>query len=156
CYRAGPYYDARRPCYGAHDPCSSALPATITRSVARGRAMTEAEGLACTHPTPMLEYLRGPRTRAGGGPFCRPSLFGGYSDRRITDRKLRLFACACCRRIALVFTPERLARSLEFMAPMREYTRFGQFEPDCCVRAVELAERVAEGDGDLKQLASLR
>jgi hypothetical protein len=41
--------------------------------------MTEAEWLACTDVTPMLEFLRG----------------------NASERKLRLFACACCRGVWL-------------------------------------------------------
>jgi hypothetical protein len=53
--------------------------------------MTEAEWLACTDPTPMLELLRG----------------------NVGDRKLRLFACACCRRLGHLLTDERSRRALD-------------------------------------------
>ena len=72
--------------------------------------MNEEEWLACTDPTPMLDFLRG----------------------KVSDRKLRLFVCACCRRIwhKLFDTQSR--------------------------RAVEVAERLADGQADLAEVAAAR
>jgi hypothetical protein len=70
--------------------------------------MTEAEWLACANPTPMLHFVRG----------------------RASDRKLRLFAVACCRRI------------------------WDKLPGETCHRAVELAERFADGHAPVEELAT--
>ena len=53
--------------------------------------MTEAEWLACVHPEPMLQFLRG----------------------KASDRKVRLFACACCRSVPYVLKDWRSRRAVK-------------------------------------------
>jgi hypothetical protein len=53
--------------------------------------MTEAEWLAATDPRPMLEYLWG----------------------KGNDRKLRLFACGCCRQVWKDLIPQAIRRAVE-------------------------------------------
>jgi hypothetical protein len=54
--------------------------------------MTEAEWLAYSEPRVMLEFLRG----------------------KASERKLRLFACSCCRRLWNLFTDKRAWKAIEF------------------------------------------
>jgi hypothetical protein len=58
---------------------------------ARGNSMTEQEWLTCIDPSAMLNYLRG----------------------KGSDRKLRLFACACVRRHWGMFQDNRSDRAIE-------------------------------------------
>src|SRR5262245_46753891 len=57
----------------------------------KGVAVTEAEWLGCTEPGPMREDLRG----------------------KISDRKLRLFDCTCCRRLWHRMTDDRTRAAVE-------------------------------------------
>src|SRR5215475_9925251 len=74
--------------------------------------MTEADWLACSRPASMLNFL------------SRESM----ARRRTSDRKLRLFAVACCRRIWHLLPDQR------------------------CRKAVQTAEDFADGKGGIRLL----
>jgi hypothetical protein len=58
----------------------------------RSLIVTEVEWLTATHPEPMLQSLRG----------------------KASERKLRLFAAACCRRVWSRLGDDRSRRAIEF------------------------------------------
>jgi hypothetical protein len=64
--------------------------------------MTEAEFLASTDPSRMLEWLTAERVRPDGTAAGMRPIHG--SDFQISDRRLRLFACACARQVWDILT----------------------------------------------------
>src|SRR5262245_115570 len=78
--------------------------------MAKERKLAEADWLSRENPKQLLEFL----------------------DGRVSERKLRLFACACCRRIWHLIADERSRR------------------------AVEICERYADGLADQKELKEAR
>ena len=93
--------------------------------------MTEEEWDRCTDPRKMLEFLG---EKAG-------------------ERKLRLFACACCRRIWDVFTDERSRKAIEASERFAERFRFAdrltaqRQLTAACGAAQKVARKVLNTDG---------
>ena len=89
--------------------------------------MTESEWLECTNPTPMLEFLRG----------------------KASDRKLRLFASACCRRIWSASKRKGSRNAVEVCETYADKRSTKENLKSTCLKAQEAFDRVqwaAESD----------
>jgi hypothetical protein len=82
--------------------------------------VTEAEWLACEKPAPMLIFLRG----------------------RVGDRKLRLFACACCRSVLRFVPPGPCRNALDLSLSCAD----GRATADDLARVRTAAIAVADND----------
>lgn len=90
--------------------------------------MTEAEWLASADPNPMLEYIGG----------------------RLSERKLRLFSCACCRRLGHLITLAESRRAIE----VAERFADGQASDLECGAAFTAAQRAKPLFGDANWAAA--
>jgi hypothetical protein len=85
--------------------------------------VTEAEWLACDHPAELLHRL------------CHASLGGlAIGHARPSDRKLRLFACACCRQAWRRLTDPRARKAVEVAERYAEGQAQGSEELTACWR----------------------
>jgi hypothetical protein len=101
-------------------------------SSTRSDAMTEAEWNACTDPVPMLTFLQ--------------------TSGRASERKLRLFACACCRRLAPWYLHEASNNALK----SAEWYADGKVSRRTCEAAYakgQLAVSEISMDGSSRNLA---
>jgi hypothetical protein len=83
--------------------------------------MTESEWLTCTDPDPMLDFLRS----------------------KASDRKLRLFACASVRRILPLLDGNQ--ERVKVNDRHKVMIEFAKSEAELAKKAVEVAERIADG-----------
>ncbi|OAI52307.1 hypothetical protein AYO44_04665 [Planctomycetaceae bacterium SCGC AG-212-F19] len=97
--------------------------------------MKEKDWLSATNPEPMFEHLEG----------------------ETSDRKSRLFAVACARRVADLLTPARCRRLVELAKELSSLQFEGSSKPglSSCLDAINLGERSADESVADKQLHSV-
>jgi hypothetical protein len=97
----------------------------------REDGVTEAQWLTCTDPRLMLEWLRG----------------------KVSDRKLRLFACACCRRIWHLLEDSRSREAIEVSEQFADGMAREAEVQAAYARAWEAAEAIPDGTSDSRLAA---
>jgi hypothetical protein len=106
--------------------------------------MTEADWETCEDPLVMVHFITSRRPLTPPSPPLWAIMYRRMTDlrRRPLDRKLRLFACACCRRIWPLLGPAAQA-----LVETSERYADGQARPGELVRAIQLTfheERAAQ------------
>jgi hypothetical protein len=94
-------------------------------SLKQGEPVTESEWLSCEDPQPMLDWLR----ELG----------------KLTERKARLFAAACCRRIWPLLTDERSERAVEVVEQFADGLATAQQLDRACQEAAQVTTSVGCG-----------
>ena len=119
--------------------------------------MTEDEWLTCDDPTPMLSALEGPPTTATFEAWGQSFATTVYESHLISERKARLFGIACCRCFADLYDEARCQRVIDYGVQATVFEDYGLVVPtsDCCLMAIEGAERITEEGGSSEQLAPL-
>jgi hypothetical protein len=124
--------------------------------------MTEAEWLVCDDPAAMLSFLQGPwATKPVEMSWGAVINYAVYEQGLASDRKLRLFCVACCRRQWQLIDEAHCSRLVEFgkrFGRQRVRSGFGHVPftlvgvpLDSCQRVVEFVERAADESADERE-----
>jgi hypothetical protein len=94
--------------FSAFEEIGRRIAEDVERRILYGEPMTEQEWKDCTDPARMLIAIRPGPEQVG---LVIPGRVGEVAF-RASDRKLRLFACACCRQVWHLLTDERSRRAV--------------------------------------------